>query len=109
MEGESIYNLIPKEYVQPPKEPLYRSKYNPNIPPSSSTFGHVTTSVPKIANVNGNTETFNGPHPAKALGATFGKPKGAVKPQTDSFQKRGTGTMGRVYQSPSKNGKEKTS
>jgi len=48
MEGESIYNLIPKEYIQPPKEALHRSKYDPNIPPTASTFGHVTTSVPKV-------------------------------------------------------------
>lgn len=100
MQGESIYNLIPKEYVQPPKEALYRSKFNPNIPPTASTFGHVTTSVPKVANAAGNTEAFNGPHPTKALGATFGKPKGASKPMAESFAKRGTGTMGRVYQSP---------
>jgi len=101
MQTESIYNLIPKEYVQPAKEPLYRSKFNPNIPPTASTFGHVTTSVPKVANVSGNTQEFAGPHPAKASTATMGKAKGTVKPQTDSFRKKGTGTMGFVY-SPSK-------
>ena len=101
MEGENIYNLIPKEYIQPPKEALHRSKYDPNIPPTASTFGHVTTSVPKVANLSGRTETFHGPHPAKATGATMGKPKGAVKPQADSFRKRGTGTMGYNYQAPS--------
>jgi len=101
MEGESIYNLIPKEYIQPPKEGLYRSKYNPNIPPTASTFGHVTTSVPKVANLNGRTENWEGPHPAKANNATFGKPKGGVKPHTDSYRKRGTGTMGYNYQAPS--------
>jgi len=103
MQTESIYNLIPKEYVQPAKQPLYKSKHSPYIPPTSSTFGHVTTSVPKIANVGGGTQEFVGPHPAKALGATMGKPKGTVKPQTDSFRKKGTGTMGFVY-SPSKDG-----
>jgi len=103
MHGESIYNLIPKEYVQPPKEPLYKSKHSPYIPPTASTFGHVTTSVPKVANVSGRTEEFVGPHPAKSLTATMGKPKGAVKPQTDGFRKRGTGTMGKAYSSSGNN------
>lgn len=100
MEEESIYNLIPKEYVQPPKEPLYKSKYDPNIPPTSSTFGHNTTSVPKVSNLSGRTQEFVGPHDRRAGGATFGKPKGALKPQTDNYAKRGTGTMGKTYQPP---------
>ena len=44
--SESIYNIIPKEYVPPPKEPRYKSKYPPNIPPTGSTFGNHTTSKP---------------------------------------------------------------
>lgn len=48
MAEESIYNLIPKEYVPPPKQPLYRSKYSYKIPPTASTFGHHTTSVPGV-------------------------------------------------------------
>ena len=45
---ESIYNIIPKEYRPEPKPPLYRSKYPPNIPPTGSTFCHVTTSKPGV-------------------------------------------------------------
>ena len=41
---ESIYNIVPKEFVPPPKEPIYRSKYPPNIPPTGSTFCNNTTS-----------------------------------------------------------------
>lgn len=48
MEEETIYNLIPKEYVPPPKEPKYRSNYPPYIPPTGSTFCHKTTSQPKV-------------------------------------------------------------
>ncbi len=48
MEEETIYNLIPKEYVPPPKEPKYKSKYPPDIPPTGSTFCHKTTSRPKV-------------------------------------------------------------
>jgi len=46
MEEESIYNLIPKEYVQPPRQPLYKSKYSPHIPPTGTTIALKTTSVP---------------------------------------------------------------
>lgn len=48
MQEESIYNIIPKEYVPPTKGPLYRSKYAANIPPTGSTFGHMTTSKPGV-------------------------------------------------------------
>ena len=100
MQVESIYNLIPKEYVQPPKESLYKSKFSPTIPPTGSTFGHQTTSIPKVSNVGGNTQEFVGPHDRKAMGATFGTAKGQLKPKTGSYTKKGTGTMGSTYQSP---------
>jgi hypothetical protein len=38
MEEESIYNLIPKEFIPPPKAKMYRSKYPPDAPPTYSTF-----------------------------------------------------------------------
>lgn len=46
---ESIYNIIPKEYNPPPKEPIYKSKYPPNMRPTGSTFGQHTTSKPIVA------------------------------------------------------------
>ena len=45
---ESIYNLVPKEFVPPAKEALYKSKYPPNIPPTGSTFCLKTTSKPQV-------------------------------------------------------------
>ena len=45
---ESIYNIIPKEYNPPAKEPLYKSKFPPNIKPTGSTFCHHTTSKPLV-------------------------------------------------------------
>ena len=48
MEEETIYNLIPKEYVPPEKEPKYKSKYPPNLPPTGSTFAANTTSIPRV-------------------------------------------------------------
>jgi hypothetical protein len=48
MHEETIYNLIPKEYVPPPKEKKHRSKHNPKLPPSGSTFINYTTSRPNV-------------------------------------------------------------
>ena len=45
---ESIYNIIPKEYNPPAKEPLYKSKFPPNNKPTGSTFCHHTTSKPLV-------------------------------------------------------------
>ena len=44
--SESIYNLVPTPYVEPAKPPMYRSKYDPQAPLTSSTFGlHGTTAT----------------------------------------------------------------
>lgn len=48
MQEESIYNIIPQEYVPPPKGRMYRSKYSPEVPPTSSTFINHTTSRPGV-------------------------------------------------------------
>jgi hypothetical protein len=48
MYQESIYNLIPKEYVPPPKSKKYISRHNPVKPPTGSTFINYTTSRPKV-------------------------------------------------------------
>jgi len=105
MQEESIYNLIPKEYVQPPKQPLYRSKHSPDTAPTGSTLGHHTTSIPGTSNLAGGTKNPHLAHANKNSGATFGKTKDELKPNTQSFTKKGTGKMGSVYQS-SENGGE---
>ena len=48
MEEESIYNIIPKEYVPPPKEPRYKSGYPSNLAPTGSTLINHTTSRPNV-------------------------------------------------------------
>jgi hypothetical protein len=50
---ESIYNLIPKERYQPPKQDKHKSKHPFDMPPTCSTFALRTTSKPNVANVNG--------------------------------------------------------
>ncbi len=50
MEEESIYNLIPKEYVPPAKDGQYRSKFPGSLAPTGSTFINHTTSRPNVKN-----------------------------------------------------------
>ena len=88
---ESIYNLIPKEKYVPEKGPRYKSKYPSNLPPTGSTFGLGTTSKPGVGNLNGDVVPPGGSHQPKAMASTFGKPKGALKPDVTGFRKKGTG------------------
>ena len=41
---ESIYNLVPREYVAPVKAAMHRSSHNPTAPLTGSTFGCKGTS-----------------------------------------------------------------
>jgi hypothetical protein len=50
---ESIYNLIPKEYIPGPKEKMYKSKFPHDLRPTGTTFTNHTTSRPGVANLNG--------------------------------------------------------
>ena len=52
MEAESIYNLIPKEYVPPPREQRYRSLYPNTLAPTGSTLINHTTSRPGVHLIN---------------------------------------------------------
>lgn len=90
---ESIYNLIPKEKYEPPKDKMHKSKHPHNVPPTGSTFCLKTTSKPGIGNLNGDYQPEGSNHDHRAPGATMGKPIGAVKPQTTDFRKKGTGTF----------------
>jgi hypothetical protein len=90
---ESIYNLIPKERYEPPKGKMHKSKHPHDVPPTATTFGLKTTSKPGVGNLNGDYQPQGSHHSQKAPGATFGQPKGALKPDTQTFRKKGTGTM----------------
>ena len=52
---ESIYNIIPAEYVAPVKPALYRSKHSHKVMPTGSTFCHKNTVLPGVSNMGGNT------------------------------------------------------
>ena len=88
---ESIFNLIPKERYEPPKPKRYKSSHPHNVPPTASTFALKTTSKPGVANVNGDYRPEGGFHSQRGASLTIGKPKGAVKPDTNGFRKKGTG------------------
>lgn len=88
---ESIYNLIPKEQFVPEKGRRYKSQYPSNLAPTASTFGLGTTSKPQCSNLSGKFNLEGGKHSHLAGGATFGQAKGALKPETTGFRKKGTG------------------
>lgn len=90
---ESIYNLIPKEKYEAPKQPRHRSKHPANVPPTGSTFNNHTTSRPGVGNLNGDYVPEGSAHTHKGDGLTFGKPMGTLKPDTNTFRKKGTGTF----------------
>lgn len=90
---ESIFNLIPKERYEPPKPKRYKSTHPHHVPPTASTFALKTTSKPNLANLAGDYKPEGGSHSQRGASLTFGKPKGAFKPETTGFRKKGTGNM----------------
>jgi len=90
---ESIYNLIPKESYVPPKPQRYKSRHDAKLAPTGSSFGLKNTSKPGVSNLSGHVVAPSGSHNSKANAATFGLPKGAAKPATNTFRLKGTGTM----------------
>ena len=94
MYEESIYKLIPPQSVPMMREKRYKSKHNPEMPPTSTTFGLGTTSKSGLGNIAGETVQEIEPHSRRAMGATFGKAKGALKPDVNNFTKKATGRMG---------------
>lgn len=90
---ESIYNLIPRPPDEVVRPPMYRSKHNPCLPPSYSTFGTIGTSKLQ-ANCNGEdpeVDAAGSKHKCKKNAGTMGAAavSGQVNPQR--FLKRGEG------------------
>ena len=88
---ESIYNLIPKEQFVPEKGKRYKSQFPPTMAPTASTFGLKTTSKNVCANLSGKYNLEGGAHAHTGATSIFGAPKGALKPDTTMFKKKGTG------------------
>lgn len=51
--SESIYRIIPPKPVPLIKPPMHRSKYDPNTPPTASTFHSRGTTHPTLSNLEG--------------------------------------------------------
>jgi len=75
---ESIYNLVPHEYVEPPKPKMYRSKHDPKTPVTGSTFG-----------IHGTTQLLGAGAIKKKETATFGKPLNSQVADPNQFLKGG--------------------
>ncbi|GMH84191.1 hypothetical protein TrVE_jg7131 [Triparma verrucosa] len=81
---ESIYNLVPEPYVEPYKPPMYRSKYDPKAPLTSSTFGLRGTT----ATVGGGVNEIRKNH---TLSSTFGPTSQSIT-SASNFLKAGSKT-----------------
>jgi hypothetical protein len=88
LQEESIYNLLPKEKIEVPKDPIYRSKYPHSLAPTASTFCLKNSSFPGIANLNGEVSFPRGAHPIKGASTTFGRPSGSYKVDPENFIKK---------------------
>lgn len=72
---------------------MHKSKHVPYVTPTGTTFGLRTTSKPGVGNLSGDVIPEGSNHANKAMGATFGKPKGTLKPDPQNPIKKGTGTF----------------
>lgn len=88
---ESIYNLIPPEEYKAPKQKLYKSKHNPKVAPTGSTFCLGTTSKPNVSNLNGEVVPEGSNHLNVAGTALWGKKKGEAKADPGRFTKKNEG------------------
>lgn len=89
MMEESIYNIIPPKPVPVEKPPMHRSKHNPNVPPTASTFHTSGSHHPTASNMGGDLQSK--PVADRPTGV-FGKPPGTVRNDPNSFMKAGSKT-----------------
>lgn len=72
--NESIYNLVPREYVAPQKQPMHRSTHDPQQNLSGSTFGCFgSTRLPGAGVVEKKGGANFGPHKKLGDSGTFKK------------------------------------
>jgi hypothetical protein len=75
--SESIYNLVPREYIAPEKPPMYRSHHNPDGPLTGSTFG-----------CKGTTRLVGAGMAEKKDGALFGPRDSTARPDPKTFLRK---------------------
>ncbi|KAK1942027.1 hypothetical protein P3T76_006349 [Phytophthora citrophthora] len=79
---ECIYNLIPKVRVEPVKPERYRSKFDPNMQPTGTTFGVRGKTKLEGANL-GSAQRMDKPASARGFGRL------PAKPDPKSFIRKG--------------------
>lgn len=82
--SECILDMIPQPKAAERKAPMYQSKYNPNMPPTGSTFGGHGSRAPPGAAVG--LEIKPG---VKQSGRSFGTALGKGRPDPNRFLKKG--------------------
>jgi|Transcript_94373 hypothetical protein len=87
--GESIYNIIPPKEIEVEKPPMHRSKHNPKMPPTATTFGGAQTSHPVCMNIAGD---YNDAIVPTKSGRNFGKPPGTYKNNPNDYMKKNAKT-----------------
>lgn len=87
--GESIYNIIPPKEIPQERMAMHRSKHDPALPPTATTFGGAQTSHPVCMNISGETQ---GKIVANKRGRSFGKPNGSYQSNPASFMKKNSST-----------------
>jgi len=86
---ESIYNIIPPKDIEVEKPPMYRSKFNKDLPPTASTFGASGTTHPLVKNIAG--DAVDAPE-GKKPGRTMGKPPGCLKNDPNDYMRKNAKT-----------------
>jgi hypothetical protein len=87
--GESIYNIIPPKEIVQDKPPMHRSKHNPKIPPTATSFGGAQTSHPMSMNIAGDADDKIVPN---KNGRTFGKPAGCSRNDATDYMRKNAQT-----------------
>lgn len=87
--GESIYNIIPPKQIEQEKVPMFRSKHNPHLPPTGTTFGNAQTTHPICMNISGSANDKIVP---SKKGRTMGQPIGSLKKVPSDYMKKNTAT-----------------
>jgi len=83
---ESIYNIIPPKPQVVEKPPMHRSKHNPKLPPTASTFHTTGSHAPACSNMGGDLDVK--PVADRTTGV-MGKAPGTVRNDPTNFMKMG--------------------
>jgi len=86
---ETIYNIVERVIPEPPKPPIYRSKHDPKMAPSCSTFKTTNTSKPGVQNMSGVDALADGGNTKyEKAAATLGPVPGTNKLDPSTWKER---------------------